>query len=150
MREKEYLSLLQCSFLLSVQLYKCLYVSSNLCLYNQYLEYGGITLKAPLPHRLNYPQEHPPSLTIQHPHRGGRWNRLLGPQSLMQNPNRQHPHPRHGYYRSNSSPIQLSNLNRQFLFKQHHKGMSKSLVARESVLTLNPQLKIQAHHLNIK
>lgn len=26
--------------------------------------------------------------------------------------------------------IELSNLNRQFLFKKEHKGMSKSLVAR--------------------
>ena len=144
------LKILQCSFLLSVQLYKCLYVSSNLSLYNQYLEYGGITLKTPLSHRLNCAQKHPSSLTIKHPHRGSGRNRLRGPQSTLQNPNWKHPHPRHGHHRSNSPSTQLSNLNRQFLFKQHHKGMSKSLVARESVLALNPQLKIQAHHLNIK
>jgi ubiquitin-like 1-activating enzyme E1 B len=46
--------------------------------------------------------------------------------------------------------MQLSNLNRQFLFKQQHKGMSKALVAKESVLKLNPTLNIEAHHMNIK
>jgi len=46
--------------------------------------------------------------------------------------------------------IQLSNLNRQFLFKHQHKGMSKSIIARESILQLNPKLNITAHHMNIK
>lgn len=46
--------------------------------------------------------------------------------------------------------LQLSNLNRQFLFKKEHKGMSKALVARQSVLKINPHFDIVAHHKNIK
>jgi len=46
--------------------------------------------------------------------------------------------------------IDLSNLNRQFLFRYKHIGMSKSKVARESVLRFNPKCSIVAHHGNIK
>ncbi len=46
--------------------------------------------------------------------------------------------------------IELSNLNRQFLFKQEHKGHSKALVARQSILALFPGLDIHAHHCNIR
>lgn len=46
--------------------------------------------------------------------------------------------------------MQTSNLNRQFLFRQEHRGESKSLTARESLLRLNPSLPIMAHHCNIR
>mmetsp|Transcript_2527 Transcript_2527/g.3653 ORF Transcript_2527/g.3653 Transcript_2527/m.3653 type:complete len:574 (+) Transcript_2527:79-1800(+) len=46
--------------------------------------------------------------------------------------------------------IDLSNLNRQFLFRHEHIGMSKSKVARESVLRFNPECKIISYHGNIK
>ncbi|KAF2072654.1 hypothetical protein CYY_006033 [Polysphondylium violaceum] len=46
--------------------------------------------------------------------------------------------------------IDLSNLNRQFLFRKHHIGMSKSKIAREAVLKYNPSANIVAHHGDIK
>jgi len=46
--------------------------------------------------------------------------------------------------------IDLSNLNRQFLFQKQHIGKSKSKVARESALQFNPNVNIVAHHANIK
>lgn len=46
--------------------------------------------------------------------------------------------------------IDVSNLNRQFLFRPHHVGQPKALVARESILSLNPGANIQAFHANIK
>eukprot|EP00469_Lotharella_globosa_P012716 CAMPEP_0167771616 /NCGR_PEP_ID=MMETSP0111_2-20121227/382_1 /TAXON_ID=91324 /ORGANISM="Lotharella globosa, Strain CCCM811" /LENGTH=472 /DNA_ID=CAMNT_0007660999 /DNA_START=133 /DNA_END=1548 /DNA_ORIENTATION=- len=46
--------------------------------------------------------------------------------------------------------IDLSNLNRQFLFRHQHIGHSKAKVARETVLKFNPKCKIIAHHGNIK
>jgi ubiquitin-like 1-activating enzyme E1 B len=46
--------------------------------------------------------------------------------------------------------IDVSNLNRQFLFRSHHVGQSKALVAREIALSFNPSVKIVAHHGNIK
>jgi len=42
--------------------------------------------------------------------------------------------------------IDVSNLNRQFLFHKEHVGKSKSQVARESALVFNPNAKIIAHH----
>ncbi|BFF99599.1 SUMO-activating enzyme subunit 2 [Drosophila madeirensis] len=42
--------------------------------------------------------------------------------------------------------IDLSNLNRQFLFHREHVGKSKARVARESALSFNPDAKIIAHH----
>ncbi|XP_068143427.1 SUMO-activating enzyme subunit 2 [Drosophila tropicalis] len=42
--------------------------------------------------------------------------------------------------------IDLSNLNRQFLFHREHVGKSKANVARESALSFNPDAKIIAHH----
>ena len=71
-------------------------------------------------------------------------------QSVVQAVSGTNPHPRYGYHRSTACFTQLSNLNRQFLFKAEHKGMSISLVAKESVLKLNPHLNIEAHHCNIK
>ncbi|TPX35763.1 hypothetical protein SmJEL517_g02005 [Synchytrium microbalum] len=45
--------------------------------------------------------------------------------------------------------IDLSNLNRQFLFQKHHISKSKAQVARESALKFNPSVTIKAHHANI-
>ncbi|OTA58009.1 hypothetical protein K449DRAFT_130758 [Hypoxylon sp. EC38] len=46
--------------------------------------------------------------------------------------------------------IDLSNLNRQFLFRQEHIGKSKALVAKEVAGAFNPNVKVIAHHANIK
>lgn len=47
-------------------------------------------------------------------------------------------------------PNQISNLNRQFLFKAEHKGQSKALMAKETIKRINPALNIEAHHKNIR
>ena len=46
--------------------------------------------------------------------------------------------------------IDVSNLNRQFLFRPQHVGQPKALVAKEMVLKLNPDATIVAYHANIK
>ncbi|MCJ1422958.1 E1 ubiquitin-activating protein uba2 [Sticta canariensis] len=46
--------------------------------------------------------------------------------------------------------IDLSNLNRQFLFRHEHIKKSKAVVAKESAATFNPNVKLEAHHANIK
>ncbi|EKG19357.1 hypothetical protein MPH_03220 [Macrophomina phaseolina MS6] len=46
--------------------------------------------------------------------------------------------------------IDLSNLNRQFLFRHEHIKKSKALVAKESAGRFNPHVNIEAHHANIK
>ncbi|MCJ1472527.1 E1 ubiquitin-activating protein uba2 [Lambiella insularis] len=46
--------------------------------------------------------------------------------------------------------IDLSNLNRQFLFRQEHIKKSKALVAQESAAKFNPDVKLEAYHANIK
>ncbi|KAL2261208.1 hypothetical protein VTK26DRAFT_4574 [Humicola hyalothermophila] len=46
--------------------------------------------------------------------------------------------------------IDLSNLNRQFLFRQEHIKKSKALVAKEVAAKFNPAVKIIAYHANIK
>ncbi|XP_071957367.1 SUMO-activating enzyme subunit 2-like [Antedon mediterranea] len=45
--------------------------------------------------------------------------------------------------------IDVSNLNRQFLFQKKHVGQSKSQVAKESALRFNPNVKIEAKHDSI-
>ena len=45
--------------------------------------------------------------------------------------------------------IDVTNLNRQFLFQKCHVGMSKSKVARESCLSFVPDAKIEAIHDSI-
>ncbi|CAA6653796.1 unnamed protein product [Spirodela intermedia] len=46
--------------------------------------------------------------------------------------------------------IEVSNLNRQFLFRQHHVGQSKAKVARDAVLKFRPHISITPHHANVK
>ncbi|KAM3470210.1 hypothetical protein MY8738_009837 [Beauveria namnaoensis] len=46
--------------------------------------------------------------------------------------------------------IDLSNLNRQFLFRQEHIKKSKALVAKEAAERFNPNVRIVAYHANIK
>lgn len=46
--------------------------------------------------------------------------------------------------------IEISNLNRQFLFRKHHVGKSKALVAAEAVRSMCPDITINPHHANIK
>ncbi|XP_055702932.1 SUMO-activating enzyme subunit 2 [Phlebotomus papatasi] len=45
--------------------------------------------------------------------------------------------------------IEVSNLNRQFLFHREHVGKSKAQVARDSALAFNPDTNIVAHHDSI-
>ncbi|KAH9489750.1 SUMO-activating enzyme subunit 2-A [Bulinus truncatus] len=45
--------------------------------------------------------------------------------------------------------IDVSNLNRQFLFRKEHVGKSKAQVAKESALKFNPDANITAHHDSI-
>ncbi|KAF2152421.1 ubiquitin-activating enzyme E1 3 [Myriangium duriaei CBS 260.36] len=46
--------------------------------------------------------------------------------------------------------IDLSNLNRQFLFRHAHIKKSKALVAKETAGKFNPGVSIEAYHANIK
>ncbi|CAI6243572.1 unnamed protein product [Periconia digitata] len=46
--------------------------------------------------------------------------------------------------------IDLSNLNRQFLFRNEHIKKSKALVAKDSAGRFNPNVKIEPYHDNIK
>lgn len=46
--------------------------------------------------------------------------------------------------------IDLSNLNRQFLFRHEHLKKAKALVAKEVAQKFDPRAKIVAHHANIK
>ena len=46
--------------------------------------------------------------------------------------------------------IDVSNLNRQFLFRRHNVGQSKSTSAVLAVQHINPQCKLTAYHDNIK
>ena len=46
--------------------------------------------------------------------------------------------------------IDVSNLNRQFLFRKRHVGMAKSIVAKESVEKFRPGVTIEAMKANVK
>ncbi|CAG9832813.1 unnamed protein product [Diabrotica balteata] len=45
--------------------------------------------------------------------------------------------------------IDVSNLNRQFLFRKEHVGKPKAEVARDSILKFNPKMRIIAYHDSI-
>ncbi|KAF2216986.1 hypothetical protein CERZMDRAFT_32663 [Cercospora zeae-maydis SCOH1-5] len=45
--------------------------------------------------------------------------------------------------------IDLSNLNRQFLFRKHHIKKPKAFVAKETASAFNPSANIDAHHASI-
>ncbi|CAG9760606.1 unnamed protein product [Ceutorhynchus assimilis] len=45
--------------------------------------------------------------------------------------------------------IDVSNLNRQFLFRKEHVGKPKAIVARESILAHSPDIQIKAYHDSI-
>jgi ubiquitin-like 1-activating enzyme E1 B len=46
--------------------------------------------------------------------------------------------------------IDISNLNRQFLFRREHIKQSKAHVAKESASKFNPHVRIESYHANIK
>lgn len=46
--------------------------------------------------------------------------------------------------------IDLSNLNRQFLFRHEHIKKPKATVAKEAAQQFNPNVRLTAHHANIK
>uniref|UniRef100_A0A2P2K7A0 SUMO-activating enzyme subunit n=1 Tax=Rhizophora mucronata TaxID=61149 RepID=A0A2P2K7A0_RHIMU len=46
--------------------------------------------------------------------------------------------------------IEVSNLNRQFLFRKSHVGQSKAKVARDAVLRFRPNISITPYHANVK
>ncbi|XP_062188775.1 SUMO-activating enzyme subunit 2-like isoform X2 [Phragmites australis] len=46
--------------------------------------------------------------------------------------------------------IEVSNLNRQFLFRQSHVGQSKAKVARDAILKFRPNINITPYHANVK
>ncbi|CAJ2666451.1 unnamed protein product [Trifolium pratense] len=46
--------------------------------------------------------------------------------------------------------IEVSNLNRQFLFRQSHVRQSKDKVARDAVLKFRPKINITSYHENVK
>jgi ubiquitin-like 1-activating enzyme E1 B len=46
--------------------------------------------------------------------------------------------------------IEVSNLNRQFLFRKEHRGKFKAHTARETLLSQYPDLKIFAHNKDIR
>ncbi|KAF5745742.1 SUMO-activating enzyme subunit 2-like isoform X1 [Tripterygium wilfordii] len=46
--------------------------------------------------------------------------------------------------------IEVSNLNRQFLFRQSHVGQPKAKVARDAILKFRPHINITPYHANVK
>lgn len=53
------------------------------------------------------------------------------------------------YFQIDLDTIDVSNLNRQFLFHKEHVGKSKAEVARTSALGFNPNANIKAFHDSI-
>ncbi|KAJ6671409.1 SUMO-ACTIVATING ENZYME SUBUNIT [Salix viminalis] len=54
------------------------------------------------------------------------------------------------YLQIDMDTIEVSNLNRQFLFRQSHVGQSKAKVARDAVLRFRPHISITPYHANVK
>lgn len=50
------------------------------------------------------------------------------------------------FFQIDLDTIDVSNLNRQFLFHKEHVGKSKAQVAKDSALSFNPNVNIVAHH----
>lgn len=50
------------------------------------------------------------------------------------------------FFQIDLDTIDVSNLNRQFLFHKEHVGKSKAQVAKDSALSFNPSVNIVAHH----
>lgn len=50
------------------------------------------------------------------------------------------------FFQIDLDTIDVSNLNRQFLFQKEHVGKPKAVVAKESALSFNPAANIQAKH----
>lgn len=46
--------------------------------------------------------------------------------------------------------IDVSNLNRQFLFRPEHVGHSKAIVAAKAAIGFNPDINVKAFHANVK
>ncbi|KAJ1408136.1 hypothetical protein B484DRAFT_337013, partial [Ochromonadaceae sp. CCMP2298] len=46
--------------------------------------------------------------------------------------------------------IDVSNLNRQFLFRTEHVGQPKATVAAQAAMQFNPDMKVIAHYDNVK
>ncbi|KNC81108.1 hypothetical protein SARC_06557 [Sphaeroforma arctica JP610] len=46
--------------------------------------------------------------------------------------------------------IDVSNLNRQFLFRKEHVGKSKSLVACETIQAFKTGIYVKSHHADVK
>lgn len=53
------------------------------------------------------------------------------------------------YFQIDLDTIDVSNLNRQFLFQKKHVGKSKAAVAKDTALTFNPDAKIVHYHDSI-
>jgi len=56
------------------------------------------------------------------------------------------PHPSN---QADLDTIELSNLNRQFLFRRRHIGKFKATIAAEAVMAMNPKSKVVPHVGNI-
>lgn len=45
--------------------------------------------------------------------------------------------------------VEMTNLNRQFYFRSHHKGLSKANVGKKTVMFKDPTLEIEDFHASI-
>lgn len=58
--------------------------------------------------------------------------------------------PRRFHAQIDMDTIEISNLNRQFLFRKHNRGEAKAVVARAAVLRFRPAARVVAHVGNVK
>ncbi len=66
---------------------------------------------------------------------------------LLPRGSRNESHPASFHLQIDLDTIEVSNLNRQFLFRKHHVGKSKAEVAASVVQSFAPGAKIQAHQV---